>query len=106
MVSPDGRHFAFISDDGGPTRLWVRPLDSLEAGPVPGTEGASFPFWSPDAKDIGFFAQGKLKRIALAGGPAQTLYDNAPTPRGGTWNRNGVIVFAPNINGGLFPFGG
>src|SRR5262249_19783894 len=90
----------FTSDQGG-TRVWVRPMDSLEAQPLPGTEGATFPFWSPNGKNIGFFAQGSLKSIALAGGPAQALAP-APTPRGGAWNRNGVILFAPNVGGGLF----
>jgi serine/threonine protein kinase len=101
MLSPDGRNLAFVSDEGGPNRLWVRPLDSLDARPIPGTDGATFPFWSPDGRNLGFFAQGKLKKIAMAGGPAQLLCD-APTPRGGTWNRDGVIVFAPNITGALF----
>jgi len=101
MLSPDGRTLAFVSDEGGPNRLWVRPLDSLDARPIPGTDGATFPFWSPDGRNLGFFAQSKLKKIAVAGGPAQTLCD-APTPRGGTWNRDGVIVFAPNITGALF----
>jgi len=100
MLSPDGRKLAFTSDQGG-TRVWVRPMDSLEAQPLPGTDGATFPFWSPDGKNLGFFAQGSLKRIALAGGPAQTLAP-APTPRGGAWNHKGVILFAPNIDGGLF----
>ncbi len=101
MLSPDGRNLAFVSDEGGPIRLWVRPLDSLDARPIPGTDGATFPFWSPDGRNLGFFAQGKLKRVAVAGGPAQTLCD-APTPRGGTWNRAGVIVLAPTLTGALF----
>jgi serine/threonine protein kinase len=101
MLSPDGRTLAFVSDQGGPARVWIRPIDSLESRPLSGTDGATFPFWSPDGKNLGFFSQGRLKRIALAGGPAQTLCD-APTARGGAWNRDGVIVFAPNINGGLF----
>jgi hypothetical protein len=76
--------------------LWVRPLDSAVAQALPGTEGAiSSPFWSPDSRSIGFFAGGKLKRIAVDGGPAQTLCD-APDGRGGTWNRDGIIVFAPS----------
>ena len=59
------------------------------------TEGASFPFWSPDGQSIGFFADGKLKKLSLAGGPAQTLCD-AQTGRGGTWNKDGVIIFTPS----------
>ena len=98
-LSPDGRNLAFII--GNQPRIWVRPLDSLEARQIPGTEGALFPFWSYDGENLGFFAQGKLKKIALAGGPAQTLCD-APTGRGGTWNREGVIVFTPDIGGSLY----
>jgi Tol biopolymer transport system component len=63
--------------------------------PIPGTEGALHPFWSPDGKAIGFFAHGKLKRVAVDGGPAIVLAD-APNPRGGTWSQSGVIVFAPS----------
>src|SRR5262245_4300958 len=101
MLSSDGRNLAFVSDESGPARLWVRPIDSLEARPIPGTDGAAFPFWSHDGKNLGFFAQGKLKKISVTGGPAETLCD-APTPRGGAWNRDGVIIFAPNIFGALF----
>jgi hypothetical protein len=100
-LSPSGGLLAFTSTDGGAKRLWIRPLDSLEARPVPGTEDADLPFWSPDEQHVGFFAQGKLKKVGLTGGPAETLCD-APTARGGTWNRDGVIVFAPNLLGGCF----
>src|SRR5579863_8377831 len=96
-LSPDGRYLAFTASD----RLWVRPLDSLESRALAGTEDARFPFWSPDSAFLGFSAAGKLKRIAAAGGPAQTLCD-APAYRGGTWNRDGVIVFAPNSTGALY----
>jgi len=94
-LSPDGRYLAISAVVGGKGALWIRPLDGSEARPLSGTEDGRFPFWSPDSRFIGFFAQGKLKKIALAGGPAQTLCD-APSGRGGTWNREGVIVFAPN----------
>ncbi len=104
MLSPDGRNLAYISDEGGADHIWVRPLDSLESRQIPGTEGATYPFWSPYGADFGFFAKSKLKKIALAGGPAQTLCD-APTPRGASCNRDGVIVFATNINGGLYRIG-
>ena len=100
-LSPSGRLLAFTSVEGGPRRIWIRPLDSLDARVVRGTEDADLPFWSPDEDHLGFFAQGKLKTIAVSGGPAQILCD-APTPRGGTWNRDGVILFAPNITGALF----
>jgi Tol biopolymer transport system component len=104
-LSPSGRLLAFTSTDGGPRRLWIRALDSLDPRPMPGTDGADLPFWSPDEEHVAFFAQGKLKKIGVTGGPAETLCD-APTPRGGTWNRDGVIVFAPNIVGGLFRVSG
>jgi hypothetical protein len=76
-------------------------LGALSAQPLAGTEGASLPFWSPDSRFIGFFANSKLKKIDAAGGPAQTLCD-APNGRGGTWNRDGVIVFAPDIFSPLY----
>lgn len=95
-VSPDGRRLAFTARDAsGRVLLWLRPLDALTAQPLPGTEGAGWPFWSPDNRWIAFFAQGKLKKIDISGGPPQVLCD-APNGRGGTWNNDGVIVFAPN----------
>ncbi len=90
-LSPDGRHLAFIT--GNPLQLWVRPMDALESRVLPGTEGASFPFWSPDGQRLGFFAQGKLKTIGLAGGPPQSLCD-AISGRGGSWSRDGTILFS------------
>ena len=90
-LSPDGRHLAFIT--GNPLQLWVRPMDALESRVLPGTEGASFPFWSPDGQRLGFFAQGKLKTIGLAGGPPQSLCD-AVSARGGSWGRDGTILFS------------
>ncbi|HSD72341.1 MAG TPA: hypothetical protein VLE54_06095, partial [Thermoanaerobaculia bacterium] len=73
----------------------LRAFDALEARPLVGTEGASKPFWSPDSRFLGFFAGGKLKKIAVSGGSPQTLCD-APSGRGGTWNRDGVILFVPS----------
>lgn len=96
-ISPGGRDLVFIAG----TKLWLRPLDSLESKALEGTDGASYPFWSPDSENIGFFAQGKLKRIPRSGGLVQTLCD-APSARGGTWNREGVIVFSPGPNAPLF----
>jgi Tol biopolymer transport system component len=92
-VSPDGRHLAFTATTGGKVQLWVRALDSSEARALAGTQGASFPFWSPDSRFIGFFADGRLKKIELTGGPVQTLYDVVAS-RGGAWSRAGVILFA------------
>ena len=77
--------------------LWVRSLDATENRVLPGTEGASFPFWSPDAHNIGFFAEGKLKRIDIDGGRPLVVAD-APNGRGGTWNRDGVILFSPGVS--------
>jgi serine/threonine protein kinase/Tol biopolymer transport system component len=101
-LSPDGRYLAIAGSLlETNSQLWVRPLDSLEARALPGTEGAYLPFWSPDSALIGFFAQGKLKRIALAGGAPQTICD-ASYGGGGAWNRNGVIVFTPGIGKPFF----
>jgi hypothetical protein len=95
-VSPDGRRVVLRGITGGKVLLWMRALESLEAHPFAGTDEAAFPFWSPDSRFIGFFAEGKLKKIAATGGPAQTLCD-APDARGGSWNADGVIVFAPRV---------
>lgn len=93
-VSPDGRRIAFVArPPEGASLLWVRPFDASAAHPLAGTEGATFPFWSPDSRFIGFFAAGKLKKIDASGGLPQTLCD-APSGAGGTWNRGGVILFA------------
>ncbi len=93
-LSPDGSRMVFgARDKDGKSKLWVRQLDALTAQPLAGTDGAIHPFWSPDSKFIGFFADGKLKKIAASGGPPFSLCDS-PTGRGGTWNENGVILFA------------
>jgi len=92
-VSPDGRHLAFTAATGGKVQLWVRPLDSTEAKPLAGTQGATFPFWSPDSRFIAFFADGRLKKIEFTGGPVQTLYEVLGTPSGGAWSRAGTILF-------------
>jgi serine/threonine protein kinase/Tol biopolymer transport system component len=92
-ISPDGRYLVFMAG----SKLWLRPLDSLESKALEGTDGASYPFWSPDSESIGFFAQGKLKRLPRSGGLVQTLCE-AAAARGGTWNRDGVIVFSPGPN--------
>jgi serine/threonine protein kinase/Tol biopolymer transport system component len=100
-VSPDGRRLAFIATDAtGKRLLWVRPLDALVAQPLAGTDDAIQPFWSPDSRFIGFFAGGKLKKIEVMGGPPSTLC-NALNGRGGAWNRDDVIIFAPDNRSGL-----
>jgi len=90
-ISPDGHDVAIIATGERGDQMWVRPLDSLQAQELAGTEGASFPFWSPDSRYVGFFASGKLKKISISGGPPQTLCDAATG--GGTWNSEGTIVF-------------
>jgi Tol biopolymer transport system component len=98
-ISPDGRLLAFV-ELNGPRRIWVRPLDSLEARPLSGTEDAQEPFWSADSRFLGFFAKGKLKKVDVAGGPPMDLCD-APEGLGGAWSRDNVIVFAPRSAGRL-----
>jgi eukaryotic-like serine/threonine-protein kinase len=93
-LSPDGSRVAFpgsLAD--GKRMLFVRPLAAISAQPLAGTEGAAWPFWSPDSRFLGFFASGKLKKIEASGGPPETITD-AQSGRGGSWNREGVIVFA------------
>ncbi len=100
-LSPDGQRIVFGARTAdGKRPLWVRALDGLTAQPLAGTEGAAFPFWSPDSRFIAFFADGKLKKIDASGGPALTLAD-ARLGRGGSWSRDGVIVFAPGVGGPL-----
>jgi Tol biopolymer transport system component len=77
----------------GKYSLWVRDVDSLAARPLPGTEGGIYPLWSPDSRTIAFFADGKLKKVEVAGGPVLTLCDYGAGARGGTWSKNDVIVF-------------
>jgi len=94
-LSPDGKWVTFAaSTPDRNTMLYIRPLDSNGAQPIDGTEGASFPFWAPDSRKIGFFAGGKLKKINRTGGAAISVCD-APNGRGGTWNGKGVILFTP-----------
>jgi len=104
-ISPDGRQLAFVAYEGSASRLWVRRLDSATAQAIVGTDGASYPFWSPDSRSIGFFATGKLKRLDLGVGQPRILAD-ASEGRGGTWNSDDVILFSPRPGLGLYRVSG
>ncbi|MCX6132879.1 MAG: protein kinase [Ignavibacteriales bacterium] len=92
-LSPNGKLLAFVGQDSArKSNVWVRPLNALSGQMLSGTEGAQYPFWSPDSRFIGFFAGGKLRKIEASGGPPQTICE-ASDARGGTWNRDGVVVF-------------
>ena len=98
-LSPDGSQLAFVTATGPDTQLWVRPLESIDARPLAGTEGALFPFWSPDGRAIGFFTLSELKTVDLAGGSTQTVCALQAIGRGGTWNDDDVIVFGGRTGG-------
>ena len=96
-LSPDGRYVAYIATGGqtggaGQGGLWIHELNSLESRQIPGSEGSSYPFWSPDSTFIGFFQSGKLKKVAATGGPAQTICEVLDS-RGGAWGPDGTILF-------------
>ena len=94
VLSSDGARIAFVANSDGKNMIWVRPSNAAEAHIVAGTEGATFPFWSPDNRSLGFFAGEKLKTIDLNGGSPLAVCD-APFGRGGTWAPDGTILFAP-----------
>jgi len=95
-VSPDGRKIVLTAHSmDGKDRLWIRQLDNPKAQLLPGTDGATFPFWSPDNRFVAFFADGRLKKMDIAGGPPVSLAD-VTAGRGGSWSKDNVIVFAPN----------
>ncbi len=100
-LSPDGQHVAFtLRGADGRRALWVRAVDALEARELPATENAHYPFWSPDSKQIGFFTDTQLRKIALAGGPPVTLA-RADLGKGGSWSPRDLVVFAPSATGPL-----
>jgi Tol biopolymer transport system component len=96
-LSPDGTELAYVANVKRRPMLWLRRLDSVESRMLPGTEGASFPFWSPEGHTIAFFANDKLKRIEATGGMPIEITD-APNARGGAWGPNGVIIYAPGVS--------
>jgi serine/threonine-protein kinase len=100
-LSPDGTHLAYVARQGGTQQLYLRAMDSLEARPIPGTEGAVSPFFSPDGQWLAFFAGGKLKKVSVNGGAPVTLGDAGVTPRGASWGSQGMIIFAPTLVGVL-----
>ena len=107
VVSPDGRNIAFAADNGGQRMIWLRPMDSLEARALPGTEGVFRPFWSPDSRFVGFIAQGKMKKVDISGGPPQTIGD-VKGDGDGSWSSEGVIFYDGTVSDPLreIPSGG
>jgi serine/threonine protein kinase len=103
-VSPGGRSLVFVATREGKQLLWLRPLAGLEPRPLPGTDGAVNPFWSPDDKFVGFFTDNKLKTIEIASGSVKTLCDLSSVEplSGGTWSPDGVIVFSPDTHSPLY----
>jgi Tol biopolymer transport system component len=105
MLAPDGSMLTFTArDDDGVTRLYLRHLDREESVSLSGTEGAAYPFWSPDSRFIGFFTPNvsqKLKKVGVSGGPPVTLCA-ANNGKGGSWNEGGTIIFAPSHDSGIF----
>ncbi|HXN73485.1 MAG TPA: protein kinase [Candidatus Acidoferrales bacterium] len=100
-LSPDGSAVAFVAEGQRKQLIFVRMLSSGATQPLQGTDGATYPFWSGDGRNLAFFADGKLKRVPATGGVVQVLCD-AMAGRGGTWNQSGVIVFTPGLKEPLF----
>ena len=102
-VAPNGHTIAVVGYQESARRnmLWIYELGSHEPKSLPGTEGASYPFWSADGRSLAFFADAKLKKLEIAGGLVQNVCD-ASNGRGGSWNKEGVIIFNPDVNYGLY----
>jgi serine/threonine protein kinase len=102
VVSPDGRSLAWaaVGMDGN-TRLWVRDLSGTESREIESSDAAAYPFWSPDSRYIGYFSEGKIKKVLATGGPSITIGE-AENPKGGAWKTDGVILYAPAHNSGIF----
>jgi Tol biopolymer transport system component len=105
-VSPDGQVVAYTATVEGRDQLWLRPLAAAQATPLGGAEGAHGPpFWSPDGRSIAFFADARLKRINLDDGSIQIVASNVPAPIGGSWNRQGVILYSSNAGAPIWRVG-
>ncbi len=101
-ISPDGRRLVFgVKDTSGVDLLWFRSIDTNATEPLAGTEGATYPFWSPDGRFIAFFANGRLKKIPASGGVVQTVCE-ARDGRGGSWTAKGTILVAPDSVGPIY----
>jgi serine/threonine protein kinase/Tol biopolymer transport system component len=96
-ISPDGARIAYVSNASGTRQIFLRPIDSLDAHVLPGTEGATAVFWSPDSRYLAFAAEGKLKKLDVNGGPAQTIADQQRGLYGGTWIPSGTIVYNATV---------
>jgi len=103
-LSPDGQTLAFVaySNQANKNVIYVQQIGGRNASVLLGTEGATYPFWSPEGRSLGFFAQGKLKRIDVSSGRSAQIVADAPFGRGGAWNRDGVILFTPDAWSGLY----
>jgi len=101
VISPDGRYIVFSAKEQGRPQLYLRAMDKVRPQPILGTDGATYPFWSPDSRSIAFFADGKLRRVAISGGPPVVVCD-APIARGGSWSANDTILFTPETTQPLF----
>jgi WD40 repeat protein len=101
-ISPNGRMATFATKEAdGKTVLWLQPLGETGARKIPGSEGATFPFWSPDSRFLAFFADKKLQKVDVSGGPSLTICE-VENGRNGAWNQNGVILYSPDSTTGLF----
>jgi len=103
-LSPDGHTLALVaySEQANKNVIWTQTIGGRSATAIPGTEDGSFPFWSPDGRSLGFFAQGKLKTIEVSSGRSAQILADAAFGRGGTWNRDGVILFTPTAWTGIY----
>ena len=100
-LSPDGNRLVYVANRGSKRQLYLRQMDRLGATPIPGTEGASSPFFSPDGQSVGFFVGYKVKKVSVSGGATQTLGYVPPVTRGASWGPDDTIVFTPSETSGL-----